>query len=75
MPGYDGFYGIDKIREIDPKAKIIMITADVSLETKKRLKKIQPSAVVTKPYEIDDLLQLMQNLQNGQTAVVSTNRL
>ena len=73
MPGYDGFYGIERIREINPDAKIIMITADVSLNTKKRLKTIEPSAVITKPYEIDDLLQLMQSLQNGQTAVVSTN--
>ena len=75
MPGYDGFYGIERIREVNPEAKIIMVTADVSLNTKKRLKEIKPSAVVTKPYEIDDLLQLMQTLQNGQTAVVSTNDL
>lgn len=75
MPGYDGFYGIEKIREVNPEAKIIMITADVSLSTKKRLKEIQPSAVITKPYEIDDLVQLMQNLKNGETAVISTNNL
>ena len=75
MPGYDGFYGIEKIRKINPDARIIMVTADVSVDTKKRLKKIGPSAVITKPYEIDDLLELMKSLQGGQTAVVSKNKL
>lgn len=37
MPDYDGFYGINKIREINPDAKIIMVTATVSEETEKKI--------------------------------------
>lgn len=74
MPNYDGFYGIERIRQIDPNAKIIMVTADVSTETKIRLKEMNLSAVVSKPYELDDLIKMMEKLENGQTAVVSNNK-
>jgi len=72
MPDYDGFYGIEEIRKIDPNAKIIIVTADVSIQTKSKLKKLKPATVVHKPYEIDDLLEFMQNLENGQTGIVAS---
>ncbi len=72
MPDYDGFYGIEEIRKIDPNAKIIIVTADVSIKTKSKLKELKPAAVVHKPYEIDDLLEFMQNLENGQTGIVAS---
>jgi len=71
MPDYDGFYGIKEIRKIDPNAKIIIVTADVSIETKAKLKDLKPSAVVHKPYEIDDLLEFMNNMEKGQTGIVT----
>jgi len=72
MPGYDGFYGIEEIRKIDPNAKIIIVTGDVSIKTKSKLKELKPATVVHKPYEIDDLLEFMQNLENGQTGIVAS---
>ncbi len=75
MPDYDGFYGIEKIRKIDPNAKIIIVTGDVSIETKARLKDLKPSIVVHKPYEIDDLLEFMKNIGNGQTGIVASKEL
>jgi len=75
MPDYDGFYGIKEIRKIDPNAKIIIVTGDVSIETKAKLKDLKPSAVVHKPYEIDDLLEFMHNMGNGQTGIVTPKEL
>ena len=72
MPDYDGFYGIEEIRKVDPDAKIIMVTADVSMETKLKLKQLKPAAVVHKPYEIDDLINFMQTMKNGQTGIVAS---
>lgn len=72
MPDYDGFYGIEGIRKVDPNAKIIMVTADVSMETKSKLKQLKPAAVVHKPYEIDDLINFMQTMKNGQTGIVAS---
>lgn len=72
MPDYDGFYGIEGIRKVDPNAKIIMVTADVSMETKSKLKQLKPAAVVHKPYEIDDLINFMQTMKDGQTGIVAS---
>lgn len=74
MPDFDGFYGITKIREINPDAKIIMVTATVSDETEKKLNDSNVSAVVKKPYKIEELINLIDNLKNGQIAVVSKNK-
>jgi len=51
MPNYDGFYTLKKIREIDSDAKIIMVTADFSPTTKKKLKELKATDIIYKPYD------------------------
>ncbi len=51
MPNYDGFYTLKKIREIDSNAKIIMVTADFSPTTKKKLKELKATDIIYKPYD------------------------
>jgi len=51
MPNYDGFYTLKKIREIDDNAKIIMVTADFSPTTKKKLKELKATDIIYKPYD------------------------
>ena len=60
MPKYDGHYAIDNIKEFDPDAKILVITADVSELTglKLRDKKIQ---FLYKPYEHDDIISQIES--------------
>lgn len=71
MPTYDGFYAIDKIRKIDSNSKIIMVTADLSVKTKEKLKDMDVSGVVFKPYDIDRVLDVIHSIQNGQTVFLS----
>ena len=33
MPHYDGFYAFEQIKNIDPDAKLIMVTADLTSDT------------------------------------------
>ena len=51
MPNFDGFYTLQKIREIDSNAKIIMVTADFSPSTKQKLKELKASDIIYKPYD------------------------
>ena len=37
MPKYDGFYGLEKILDYDPEAKIIVATASISQNTAQRI--------------------------------------
>ena len=59
MPEVDGFYVLDEIRKIDPKAKIIMVTADKSSETKKKLQEAKPTDVIYKPYNIEQITRCL----------------
>lgn len=56
MPEYDGFYALKKIREINPNAKVIMVTADFTSETKKKLRELKPTDVIYKPYDVEKIL-------------------
>ena len=71
MPGYDGFYAIDEIRKIDPTSKIIMVTADLSVKTKEKLKDMDVSGVIFKPYDIDKVLDVIHSIESGQTVFLS----
>lgn len=59
MPHKDGFYGIEKIREFDPEAKIVAITADISSETDQRLHELNITAIIYKPFTYDEIKQVL----------------
>lgn len=60
MPEYDGPYAINKIKEIDPNAKIIAVTA----YTDYQFKTGDVLASLKKPYEISELLKLIKGASN-----------
>ena len=62
MPDYDGFHGLAGIRVIDPTAKVIMVTADLTSDTEKKLKNLNTSAIVYKPYEIDGVVDTINRI-------------
>jgi len=59
MPEFDGFYGIKGIKTIDPDAKIVAITAEESIETKKKLEEFGVSQIIQKPFSIKDIQQVL----------------
>ena len=59
MPQYDGFYGFEHIKNIDSNAKIIIITADQTEETRAKLKKMDYKLILLKPIDTDKLVQMI----------------
>jgi YesN/AraC family two-component response regulator len=51
MPNYDGHYAIEKIKQEDPLAKIIVVSAYLD----KSFPASSVSAVLSKPYDIEEL--------------------
>ena len=72
MPQFDGFYAIEKIREIDSKAKIIAVTADLTAETEKKLQEMNVTAITYKPYEIDTVVDTIEKVNNEQMIELSS---
>jgi len=59
MPEYDGFYALEGIRKFNPNAKVVAVTADLTDESAKRLKEMNISAVIYKPYDIQDIKKVL----------------
>lgn len=60
MPNYDGHYAIEKIKQKDPSAKIIVISAYLD----KLFDSNIVSAVFSKPYDIDAIVKKIKELAN-----------
>ena len=72
MPDYDGFYGLRNIRQIDQNAKVIMVTADLTSDTEKKLQELQASAILYKPYEIDSVVETIEKVHKGEIKLEQT---
>lgn len=62
MPGYDGFYVLQKIRQINPHSIMVMITGDVRPETIDALQKLKADAIVYKPFDMKQVIETVNEL-------------
>jgi len=62
MPEMDGYDTIPFIRQLQPQAFIIALTADVIPEVKEKLKRLQVSAILHKPYDATSLYRTLSKL-------------
>lgn len=69
MPDYDGFYALEKIRQLNRDSKVIMVTASLTAQTEDLLKELNASAVIYKPYDIDNVIETVHRVlkQNAGT--------
>ena len=62
MPDYDGFYGLEKIKQFDPNARVIMVTADLTQGTHDRLMSLGANMIIHKPFEIEEILMIINRI-------------
>ncbi len=60
MPNGSGFYAIKKIKEINPRAKIIAVTGDGRITTEQKLEKLKIQ-VIYKPFKMEEVISKIQN--------------
>ena len=60
MPNGSGFYAIKKIQDIDPKARIIAVSADSDYTTEEKLEKLN-IPLIQKPFKMDKIISTIQN--------------
>jgi len=61
MPGKDGLAALSEIRQYDPQAKVIMLTALGQHAILLQAMKAGANGFVVKPYEADRLIKAVQN--------------
>jgi len=62
MPVYGGIDALQKIRELNPNAIVIMIIEKMKLNTELTLNRLHPSAVFHEPIDIDEIIQKTHQL-------------
>ena len=65
MPNYDGFYGIQKIREYNPKSKIMIISASLTPSYVKRLLELNIDSISLKPYDLSNVIETLHKIIQG----------
>lgn len=71
MPYYDGFYALENIRKLDHDVKIIMVTADSQTHLKKKIFELKADAIATKPYDIEDIVDVLEKITNQRVSPTS----
>ena len=62
MPVYDGFYGLKKIRGMNPEAIVIITTSQMSINSQIALNKLNPSAVIKEPIDVNEIMNIVNRL-------------
>lgn len=62
MPYFDGFYAMENIRKIDPNAKFLVLTADITDVTRGKINQMKSISLMYKPYDLDDVINEIKKL-------------
>ncbi len=63
MPVMNGIEALKAIKENEPNAKVIMVTADNSTNTIKELEKLNARAIIFKPFKIEDIINIIEKFE------------
>lgn len=64
MPVMNGIDALKAIKENDPNAKVVMVTADSSTDTIKELEKLDVTAIIFKPFKIEDIINVIEKFED-----------
>ncbi len=53
MPEYDGFYGLEKIKQLNQTSKVVMVTADPTNCSSAKMQRLGADMILYKPFELD----------------------
>lgn len=67
MPEYDGFYGLQKIKECNPDAVVVMVTGSINVDD--RIDGCGATAVLPKPIEMDKIIKVVNCFCVGQPEI------
>ena len=65
MPEYDGIFALKGIREMDPKAKIIIITGNLEKDASEKLDCLHPDNILEKPFEVNKVVEAVNGIRNA----------
>src|SRR5574338_31065 len=74
MPEYDGLYALENIREINPSAHIVVVTAVVDKNSRDKLEKLAPNLVIQKPFEPEQIADVINKMKEAKGYVMRNEK-
>lgn len=64
MPNYDGLYGLEKIKKLNPDAIVIILTGNSDKSISQQIMQLNATIVLEKPYPVEKLVSLLKSIKN-----------
>ncbi len=64
MPNYDGVYGLENIKKINPNAIVIIFTGNSDETITHKIIQLNATEILQKPYPLDKLISLVKSIKN-----------
>ncbi|WP_371504514.1 response regulator [Nitrosopumilus adriaticus] len=62
MPNYDGIYGLENIKKINPNAKVIILTGHYNEKNREKIRPYDVSKIMEKPCSLTQLDLVLKSL-------------
>lgn len=63
MPDYDGLYALENIRQANPEAYVVVVTAVVDKNSRAQLEKLNPNVIIQKPFEPEQITEIITKIK------------
>jgi DNA-binding NarL/FixJ family response regulator len=64
MPNYDGLYGLENIKKLDPNATVIIFTGNGDKSITDKIIQLNATKILAKPYPVEKLVSVMKSIKN-----------
>jgi CheY-like chemotaxis protein len=65
MPEMDGYEALPKLLEINPKAKVIVVSADIQTKAKERVIALGAQLHMQKPINVEKMQEILENIKQS----------
>lgn len=64
MPNYDGLYGLENIKKLNPNAIVIILTGNSDKSITHKIIQLNATRILEKPYPVEKLVSVMKSIKN-----------
>jgi DNA-binding NarL/FixJ family response regulator len=63
MPHYDGIYGLENIKKLNPNATVIILTGNSDKSITQKIVQLNATKILEKPYPVEKLVSFMKSIK------------
>ena len=64
MPNYDGVYGLEHIKKINPDSTVIILTGNNDKLITQKIIQLKATKILEKPYPVEKLVSILKSFNN-----------